>query len=211
MKIIGAGFPRTGTLSTHAALTTLGYPCYHMAEVAMRPDHIRAWRQTVCEGRPMDWRGLFAHFEATVDAPAAFFWRDLLEAFPDAKVLLNVRDPESWYASFMRLHQVTQELMAFRDRNVLLDEWLAMLECLERCVVGEAGDRAAYVRVFEEHNRRVQEEVPPERLLVFRVQDGWGPLCEFLGRPAPAEPFPHLNEGTDTLRLGLRIIFGIAD
>ncbi len=211
MKIIGAGFPRTGTLSTQAALTTLGFPCYHMAAVAMRPDHIRAWRETVCEGTPMDWHGLFADFEATVDAPAAFFWRELLGAFPDAKVLLNVRDPESWYASYERLYRVMEEFVPYRAGNPVLDEWLTMLEALNRRVVGDAVDPVAYMQVFEEHNRRVREEVPAGRLLVFRVQDGWEPLCDFLGCEVPDEPFPHLNEGTDTLRLGLRMIFGIED
>ncbi len=158
VKIIGAGFPRTGTLSTHAALTMLGYPCYHMAEVAMRPAHIEAWHGLICKGHPIDWHDLFGEFEATVDAPAAFFWRDLLEAFPDAKVLLNLRDPESWYASYQRLRQVIEELVPSREKSAVLDQWLAMLECLDRRVVGDGEDPSDYMRAFEEHNRHVLEE-----------------------------------------------------
>ncbi len=211
MDIIGAGFPRTGTLSTHAALTTLGFPCYHMAELATRPDHIDAWYEYLCNGASMPWRRLFADFKATVDAPAAHFWQELLDEFPDAKVLLNVREPEKWIESFMRLNATNAELRPRRHENPSLDRWLAMLEALERRVAGEAPSRADHIRAFNEHNALVQELVPADRLLVFRVKDGWQPLCEFLGRKPPDEPFPHLNEGTDTVRFGIRAIFGIAD
>src|SRR2546425_5311680 len=114
MNLIGAGWSRTGTLSTHAALTHLGLPCYHMAEVAMHEEHTRAWHAFLVEGKPMDWKALFARYDATVDAPAAFFYREILEAFPDAKVLLHLREPESWYKSFMTLREAMQDLSAHR-------------------------------------------------------------------------------------------------
>ena len=70
MKVIGAGWPRTGTLSTRAAVTRLGLPCYHMAEVALHEDHTRAWYSFLIEQKLMDWKALFSNYSATVDAPA---------------------------------------------------------------------------------------------------------------------------------------------
>lgn len=215
MQVIGAGYPRTGTLSTQAALNRLGLRCYHMAEVVAHEAHTNAWYEFLVERIPMDWAKLFAEYEATVDAPAAFFHRDVMAVFPGAKVLLNVRDPEKWFESFMTLAGVMAELAPHRSSNPRLDRWLSMTDALMRHTFGDAvdaggsPDREAVIRVFEEHNRLVQAEVPAERLLVFRVQDGWAPLCAFLGRDVPTEPFPHLNEGPDTVRPMLRLVFGI--
>jgi hypothetical protein len=209
MKIVGAGFPRTGTLSTHAALTRLGYPCYHMAEVAMREDHTRAWHSFLVEAKPMRWDALFSEFAATVDAPAAFFYRDILAAYPEAKVLLNVREPKGWYASYMTLHETMRELAGHRSSNPRLDLWLSVVEALHERALGGLSDEQSWIRAFNDHNRQVQDEVPQDRLLVFRVQDGWRPLCDFLGSEVPEESFPHLNEGSDTVRAGLSAIFGI--
>lgn len=209
MKIIGAGFPRTGTLSTQAALIRLGFPCYHMVEVVRREEHTNAWYDFLVADRAMEWGKLFAEYEATVDAPAAFFYREIMAAFPDAKVLLNLRDPEKWFASFMTLNGVMEEFRGHRASNPRLDRWLAVGESIMGRVFHDAPDREAVIRVFEEHNRRVQEQVPADRLLAFRVQDGWKPLCEFLGCEVPPEPFPHLNEGPDTVRAGLSVMFGV--
>jgi hypothetical protein len=59
---------------------------------------------------------------------------------------------------------------------------------------GRFGDRDHAVEVFVRHNEEVKRRVPPEKLLVFEVKEGWGPLCEFLGVEAPDGPFPHLND-----------------
>jgi len=210
MKVIGAGWPRTGTLSTRAAVTRLGLPCYHMAEVALHEDHTRAWYSFLIERKPMDWKALFSNYSATVDAPAAFFYREIFAAFPDARVVLNLRDPESWYKSYMTLHGAMQDLSPHRHANPRLDMWLQVVEAIHEHSVGANADRDRCIAAFNAHNQRVQEEIPKDRLLVFRVQEGWAPLCEFLGCEVPYEPFPHLNEGADTVKAGLAFIFGIS-
>lgn len=207
MQLVGAGFPRTGTLSTKAALTRLGLPCYHMAELVLRAEHTRAWHDFLIGGKPMAWLQLFEGYEATVDAPAAFVYREILQAFPNAKVLLNVREPNSWYASLETLANTMQEAGVHRDTNPRLAAWLEVVEALNHRMFGGTLEPDRCIRVFEAHNRRVQEEISAERLLVFRVQDGWEPLCAFLGRDVPSEPFPHLNEGPDTVRALLTHVF----
>ena len=105
MRVIGAGLPRTGTMTMQAALKTLGYPCYHMKEVPRERGHLDAWYQFVTGQAPMDWHTLFRNFEATVDTPGCLYYQELMEAFPDAKVVLTVREPDRWYASLMTLYR----------------------------------------------------------------------------------------------------------
>jgi Sulfotransferase domain len=92
VKVIGAGFGRTGTSSIKAALEVLGFgPCYHMSEMVKNPDHLKAWG--AARGEPVDWREVMKGYEATMDWPWCTYYKDLMRAFPDAKVLLSVRDP----------------------------------------------------------------------------------------------------------------------
>ncbi|HZE06532.1 MAG TPA: sulfotransferase, partial [Solirubrobacteraceae bacterium] len=98
MKLIGAGLPRTGTLSQKVALEMLGFdPCYHMVNVLGDLDEAARWRQALDgEVSPAE---IFEDFEATVDWPGSFFYRDLVDLYPDAKVLLSVRDGDAWTRS----------------------------------------------------------------------------------------------------------------
>src|SRR5690242_7699355 len=101
LKVIGAGFGRTGTLSLKVALEELGFgPCYHMIEVFQYPEHAKLW-EAATQGKPIDWDQIFANYQATVDWPGCTFYADLMARYPDAKVLLSVRDPETWYESVM--------------------------------------------------------------------------------------------------------------
>ena len=114
MQVIGAGFGRTGTMSMQAALEILGNRCYHMKEVTEHAGHLQAWHEFVAGRAPMDWQALFKDFEATVDFPACIYFQELLREFPDAKVVLTVRDPERWFDSFLTLQQTTDRFRVFR-------------------------------------------------------------------------------------------------
>lgn len=212
MEVIGAGFPRTGTMSLKSALETLGFgPCYHMREVlAAHPgtDHTSLWTNAA-RGMPIDWRALFQGYRATVDMPSAAFYRELLAVHPDARVLLSVRDPERWYAS---VRETLYALSKVRDPGTeaftqMVDEvfWSGLLH-------GRFEDKAYAIGVYEQHIETVKRTVRPDRLLVFDVKEGWEPLCQFLGVPTPAIAFPHVNDSeifTDYLRL--RSLVGDAD
>src|SRR6185312_13892981 len=98
LQVIGAGLGRTGTSSLKLALELLGFgPCYHMTELIGHPDHLPLWN-AAAEGRG-DWKTIFADYGSTTDYPGCVFWRDLAAAFPDAKIILTLRDPEEWFAS----------------------------------------------------------------------------------------------------------------
>ena len=190
LRIIGAGFGRTGTLSTKAALEELGYgPCYHMVDVFQRLADLPVWLDATA-GKPVDWKALFKDFQATVDWPGCSFYKDLMKVYPEAKVILNVRDPESWYAS-------TLESIYAAGKGVKPTSMYARLTyglMWDGTFGGKFEDKAHALDVFARHNEDVKKHVPADRLLVFEVKEGWEPLCKFLGVPAPSKPFPRLND-----------------
>lgn len=193
LKVVGAGLGRTGTASLKVALEMLGLgPCYHMGEV-MNNIPATAYWIAAAKGSP-DWDRTFAGYSAAVDYPAAKFWRELADYYPEAKVLLSMRDPDSWFDS---VHETI-----FSSR---LREWTAktpFAEFMQLAVHGEFGDRiddrAFMVDYFEKHVAAVKAAIPAERLLAYEVKQGWGPLCEFLGLAVPDEAFPRVNSRAET-------------
>jgi hypothetical protein len=196
MKLIGAGFGRTGTASLKEALETLGYaPCYHMWELFEHPHHSSTWLSAAA-GEPMDWDTIFEEFQATVDWPGAAFWEQLVERYPDAPVLLSVRDPDAWYDSVAQTIYPASAAAAGSTFSSGDDPTAAVINTIiwQGTFDGRFLDREHAISVFEQHNERVRRCIPPERLLVYNVKEGWEPLCAFLGVPVPADtPFPHRN------------------
>ncbi len=203
MKVIGAGLGRTGTDSLrHALARLLGGRCYHMKEVVARTDHHARWRAFI-ETREMDWGALLEDYVATVDWPGAAFYEPLMQAFPDAKVLLSVRDPRDWAESF----QVLVHFVGLARRLRFVPSLGAFARLHDEILwrdLGDPRDRDACVRFFEAHVEAVTARVPAERLLVYRVQEGWEPLCRFLEVEVPDEPFPHVNSRAELTRFARR-------
>jgi Sulfotransferase domain len=206
LKVIGAGFGRTGTLSLKIALERIGFgPCYHMMEVFPRPDHIARWHRLAFE-QSMDWDEIFRGFHATVDWPAARWWREIAAHFPEAKVLLSVRDPEAWYKSVT--DTIYQPMKSPAPDGVpelvRLQSEMARKAILSETFDNRFEDKAHTIEVFQKHNQAVCDAIDPARLLVFDVREGWGPLCAFLEVPVPDEPFPRLND-TATFQAMMRM------
>jgi hypothetical protein len=220
MRVVGAGFGRTGTTSLKAALEELGFgPSYSLSEVFANPEHVGFWEAAGCPTREeLDWEGFLAGYGVAVDWPACSFYEELMEAFPEAPVILTVRDPAPWYEStrstIYGLRRLTTGPLpvraAFAFAGLFAPGVAGTVRLADRLVWedtfdGRFEDRAYAMEVFERHNEAVRRRVPPERLLVFDVREGWAPLCDFLGVEAPGEPFPRLNEAREMRRrlLGL--------
>jgi len=197
---VGAGFGRTGTLSLKTALERVGFgPCYHMMEVFPRPEHVRMWHRLAFENQ-IDWDSLFAGFSAAVDWPAARWWREIAAHYPEAKVLLSVRDPEGWYKSMIDTIYQPMKSPAPDDAPDLLR---LQNEMVRKAIIGETfdnrfEDKAYALEVFKRHTQEVRDAIAPARLLVFDVREGWAPLCRFLEVAVPDEPFPRLNDTAST-------------
>ncbi|MFT4248809.1 MAG: sulfotransferase [Pseudomonas sp.] len=197
LKVIGAGLGRTGTLSLKLALERIGFgPCYHAMEVAATVRRsLPLWNRAV-RGAP-DWDAIFDGYAATVDYPGCCFWRELMQRYPDAGVVLTLRDPDDWFDS------VHATIFSPERRNPLLGSDGAELSDFFRRDFGERiGDRAFMTGYFERWNRAVIEAVPAQRLLVLPMEAGWAPLCEFLRVPVPDVAYPrvHARGGTDASR-----------
>ena len=223
LEVIGAGFGRTGTMSLKVALEELGFgPCYHMTEVFANPEHIESWK-AAARGEPLDWDEVFRDYRATVDWPAAAFYEELMERYPDAKVILTVRDSERWYESARTTIYGIQKTatsppfslgalfvprMKRMKRAALMAADLAWGDMFD----GKFEDRRHAIEVFERWNEEVEERVPPDKLLVYEVKEGWGSLCEFLEVEVPKDkPFPHLNDAETFKRMiRLRLALTVA-
>jgi hypothetical protein len=190
LRVIGAGFGRTGTLSLREALVRLGVgPCGHMRENFEHPERFALWDEALrhkTAGEPIDWRPLLDGFQAIVDWPGAYFWREMIAAHPDAKVILTVRDPERWYDSIQAtIFSLPDDQLPDGPREIIFT----------RTFGGLLTDRVWCQAVVAQHNKTVQESIAADRLLVFDVKDGWESLCAFLDVPVPEdEPFPRVND-----------------
>jgi hypothetical protein len=206
LQVIGAGFGRTGTLSTYTALNKLGLPCYHMFEVIenkANKTHLDFW-QGVANSPPgtnHDWDRVFANYTAAVDNPACCVWRELLAAYPDAKVLLTLhpKGPEAWYESTIDTIYFTENRWQFKLLRYFAPFVRKMGDMSHKLIWqrnhrGTMDDRARAIAHYQQHVEEVKAAVPPDRLLVFKASEGWEPLCRFLGLPVPNEPFPNVND-----------------
>ena len=204
MYVIGAGLPRTGTLSQKLALEQLGVgPCYHWVNLISDLNAVELWHRALDGADVLD--EIFEGHNSTVDWPGGFFYRELAELHPEAKVLLSVRDAQAWEHSyretiwnFTRGDSLVSHLSdARREIDPRWQRYLELVDRMlwsERSPFGQGDDPAAMMRQMEAHNDAVREAIPPERLLVWKVTEGWEPLCEFLEVPVPEDPLPHAND-----------------
>lgn len=197
-------------MSLKVALEQLGLgPCHHAIEIFNDPERVPLWRAAI-DGEPVGWDRLLAGYRSTVDWPGCTHYEELMEAHPNAKVILTVRDPDRWYDSVLTtiydihgssdgpgfmppMEQTPPEIRPARelmDRVIFLDTFHNRFE-----------ERSHAIGVFNSHNEAVRRRVPPERLLVYEVSDGWGPLCEFLEVGAPDAQFPRLNDREAFMKL----------
>lgn len=202
LQVIGAGLGRTGTMSLKVALEQLGLgPCYHMVECLPQGlEHWQKWIDAV-NGKP-DWDAIFDGFNSTVDFPSCSSYKALAAHYPDAKVILTVRDPERWFES-------TQE-------TIFSPRWIEYLRSVEagkfiQLTVNDylqdrMHDKEHLIQRFQEHIEEARNAIPASRLLIFEVKEGWGPLCEFLELPQPDGDFPFVNDEEATKDILNKII-----
>lgn len=211
LQIIGAGFGRTGTTSLQSALQTLGFKTYGMSDV-LTNNHSRFWQDFHSNPSRSDFESILESYDAAVSWPPAAFYKRLLERYPDAKVILTVRDPEAWYESVMNtIYRIGRErpwnyisdmvprVRALKDMNNMTI-WDGIFD-------GRFVDKEYSIGIYNKHIEEVKRTVPAHQLLVYDVKEGWEPLCKFLGKDVPTQPMVHENtgEGFQKLRVKLRV------
>lgn len=209
LRVIGAGWGRTGTKSLSVALSAiLGGTCLHFSDLINNPDRIKPWLsvfERIEKGQDPLWWTVFENIVATTDFPGAAFWRELAAAYPEALVLLSTRDPESWFES---LEYVV--LRSYRHRQNKPDKGEPHHARVGRLSLARAkldiwASDEEIISAFQRHNDEVRNEIPKDRLLEWRVEDGWRPICERLNLAIPEAEFPRENRrGKSALKVRAR-------
>lgn len=195
LQVIGAGLGRTGTLSLKTALEMLGFgPCHHMMEVfANRESQVPLWNRAA-NGEAVDWDEVFAGYKASVDWPSAHFYAELADRYPDAKVILSLRDPQRWAESMAETILESMASMGLDKGPPAADHPMYFGGVLiPQKTFGYDFSEANVIAAFNRHNEEVRRRIPAGRLLEFEAAHGWEPLCAFLGVPVPDAPYPSVN------------------
>ncbi|MBV9044290.1 MAG: sulfotransferase family protein [Alphaproteobacteria bacterium] len=193
LKVVGAGFGRTGTRSLKEALEMLGFgPCHHMMEVFMNAETQVPFWDRVATGQKFDWEEGLGKYQSACDWPSCTFYKELADYYPQSKVILSLRDPKSWYKS------VTSTILPAMKKPVDGAAGPRLPGVFGPKLMGEGTfhndfSEANMIAVYERHNEEVKRTIPRDRLLVFEAKDGWEPLCKFLGVPVPDKPYPNMN------------------
>jgi hypothetical protein len=202
LEVIGAGWGRTATTSLKSALEILGFaPCHHMHDVLANQDEQVPFFQAAVDGKEMDWDALFGRYKAAVDWPASHYWRELAEYYPDAKLILSVRDEESWWNSFCRTILVPMQvpLETIQDPQRLALSKMVNTLIADHVFKCAPDDKDAVLARYRAHIEDVKKSLPADRLLILDLEheSGWEPVCEFLDHAIPTEPYPFLNTSHD--------------
>ena len=200
LEVLSLGYSRTGTMTMHKAFSILGYPAYHFSSFYDNRSESDMWMEAINakfygKGEMPNkafFDGLLGHIGAVTDMPCNAFGKELVEFYPEAKVVLVERDIDSWYKSWMSFCKSAYDPMIYR-LGYLNPGFLGKMTKL-----GGAGTVicAGYATTIDEakvrsrdayrhHYRDVREYTPPDRLLEFKLSEGWEPLCKFLGKPIP--------------------------
>jgi len=215
MQVLCLGLSRTATQSMYIALQQLGYTPYHGNQLFRnaKDHHNKCWQEGLAAkyytgksyGRA-EFDKLLGNYDAVTDSPCANFAEELIAAYPDAKIILTTRDPDSWVRSMNSCYYQILDMLSWNPIVYLEpNEWGAFRKLvyliLTQLTSGNWQDRTALRQGFLDHNARVRSLAPKDRFLDFEPGQGWGPLCQFLDKPEPAGPFPKTNEGNTTANI----------
>ncbi|ORZ00618.1 P-loop containing nucleoside triphosphate hydrolase protein [Syncephalastrum racemosum] len=209
LKVIGAGLGRTGTMSLQEALQILGLRTHHMRELIADTDQDPGiWTRAIEDPEhPDEWDKAYEGYEAAVDWPTASFYKELMEKYPDAKIILTVRDPESWYESINKTLFERQRIRHESAPTPHQKEVYRMIKSvmfdgrIEHYALSAPTTKQEVMDLFLKHNQQVIETVPAERLLVLEVGEGWSRLCQFLDMPVPDVPYPCINQAKAFIKM----------
>lgn len=212
IQVIGAGLPRTATSSLQAALHQLGYqPCQHMVSDVIRDigglGH--QWTQALQARdkvtRHAILREICKDYRAIVDAPGCFFVEDLMEIYPEAKVVLGLRkSPEAWLKSYNETIGTVRYNYTWYSLGFLLPpvRWMWNFGLhWEKINRDRYHTPVSTLETYHHHNDYIRRVVPKHRLLEFEPSQGWEPLCKFLEKPIPDSPYPRLNDAKEMQRV----------
>nr|XP_039258331.1 uncharacterized protein LOC120334882 [Styela clava] len=207
MKIICAGLQKTGTKSIAEALRILGYNVHDVYEQFFHEKELwdKILKNTVTTE---DYQQSLEDVDAVMDWPAVAVWEQIMEAFPDAKVILTIRSSEDeWYESVKNQYEVGNQYAPKSELLMKIYQLLVgsvfrrfekqtsvfLIACLGVQRFYGTPIEAFLRSRYRQHNLYVKSTCPSNKLLIYNVKDGWEPLCNFLNQEIPDKPFPRKN------------------
>ena len=216
----------TSRTALKAALEILGLPTWHNINMAQNTKDMAMWTEalrakfepsSVPDVRPysrQQFDQLLGKWSACLDQPVIVFAEELIEAYPEAKIILVERVIERWYKSFSETVIAGSASPAIPYAALLSPEFLRQYaiqtDLMARHVFNVThphGTQAFWANkpffdqwrenarpTYRAHYENVKRLAPKEKLLMFDLEQGWEPLCKFLGKPVPDVPFPRVNE-----------------
>jgi hypothetical protein len=205
LQVIGSGVGRTGTHSLKLALEQLGFgKCYHMMELFQNPEGL-SFFQKAERGEAVDWDKLFEGYKSAVDYPVAKYYKEIIAAYPNAKIIHTMRDAESWYQSATETIFWATKPSAGRMLKLLIKmpfsstirKRLPILKfdgaMVDNIFGKDLKNKQEVIRRYNAINEETLNYLPKDRSLVYEVKQGWEPMCNFLNVPVPSTPFPRSN------------------
>ena len=202
MKVICAGWGRTGTRSLKYALQTLlKKPAYHMQNILLNKKDAKLWQNIIFNKKAVDWNAIYNGYGACLDFPSCNYYKELMKEYPDAKVILTIRDADSWMKSWNALNREVLNSITFKFFSKIPGtSFYIQKKIHNEAILGIRGmfkgheSEKDIKNEFNKWNQSVIDYVPKDRLLVYEIKDGWKPLCNFLDMPVPNIPFFHKNK-----------------
>ena len=216
MKVICAGWGRTGTRSLKYALEYINkQPSYHMQNILLNKQDAKKWHDLIFNDKKnYDWENIYKGYGACLDFPSCNYYKELMEFYPDAKVILNLRDDKSWVKSWNVLNNKILKSFTFRFIAKLPNTSFKLQKDIHNEMI--LGPRGAFqnsktdeekMKRFNEWNQSVIDNVPKDRLLIYKASEGWEPICKFLNVDVPDIPFPYKNKTKNMGRMSIFINF----
>ena len=184
----------------------ISYRTHHGMSVLTDQDQDASiWLNAYKNPGSVDWEDAYGNYDAASDWPTCVFYKELMERYPESKVVLSVRSAESWYKSIQKtilpLVQLRHmgNVMPERVRQVR-ETWFGTFVRGHKMGLNDVSilfDRKKMMQMYNEHIEEVKRTVPADRLLIMSLGDGWEPLCSFLGKPIPKQSYPVSNTGGD--------------
>ena len=210
MKIICAGYGKTGTKSIAKALRYLGFTVFDWEEQTL--DFLDHWVDVFQNGAKPDVKRVYQNADACIDFPGVFFFEEILDAFPDCKVILSVREEDSWIESAVR--QLNASAAVRSEVMIMLSQtnrkMAYVFDSFLNAAYGSCNPKSTHVlrKRYRIHNHRVKSIVPADKLLVYNITQGWKPLCDFLESEVPNVAFPHENIKSEIANTVMMTRFG---
>lgn len=217
MRVLVLGMCRTGTTTLSAAMRKLDFTTHQMRDILVKPTELALWQEAINvtllppQERPAKQRELLPYgkaefdkllgdYDAVMDLPGCVFAKELIKAYPDAKVILTTRNYKSWEHSMQESIWCLDTWSLFKLCRILNITHMAPLVRFVHTVFrvhnGNNYGGPSANDAYEKHYSEVRSLVPKEQLLeVGTIAElEWEPLCEFLGSNVPTSQFPRLNE-----------------